>query len=48
MDVNNLNATIYEKEGNIARVILNKPDKLNAMNLIPDFQITKLPDCLIA
>jgi len=26
--------TIYEKEGNIARVIMNNPDKLNALNLI--------------
>ena len=36
MDVNNLNATIYEKEGNVARIIFNRPDKLNALNLIGD------------
>ena len=34
MDLNNLNATIYEKEGNVARIIFNRPDKLNALNLI--------------
>jgi len=30
----NYKYTIYEKEGNIARVILNNPDKMNALNLI--------------
>lgn len=34
MDLTALKYMLYEKEGNIARVILNRPDKLNAMNLI--------------
>jgi len=34
MDPKNLKDTIYEREGNIARIILNRPDILNALNMI--------------
>lgn len=34
MDPKSLKDTIYEKEGNIARIILNRPDILNALNMI--------------
>jgi len=34
VDPKNLKDTIYEREGNIARVILNRPDILNALNVI--------------
>ncbi|MFC1925182.1 enoyl-CoA hydratase/isomerase family protein [Chloroflexota bacterium] len=36
MDVKNLKYTLYEREGSIARIIFNNPDKLNAINLIGD------------
>ena len=32
---------IYEKEGNIARITLNKPDVLNAMTFIGDEEATQ-------
>ena len=47
MDSKNLKYTIYEKDGNIARVTLNKPDKLNALNMLGETEeTTEMYTCL--
>ena len=46
MDPKSLKYTIYEKDGNIARVTLNNPDKLNALNMLGETEeTTEMYDC---
>ena len=47
MDPKNLKYTLYEKDGNIARVTLNNPDKLNALNMLGETEeTTEMYTCL--
>ena len=44
--VKKLDTAIYEKEGKVARIILNRPEKLNALNANLRWDIVRCIDMI--